>query len=119
MIAAMKRREFITLLGAAAAWPLAARAQQPAMPAIGFLGTSTASSPPAIGFHRGLGEAGFVEGRNIAVEYRFSEGRYDQLSALVAELVGRNRGDSLRCRGRAGRTRRQEHPRSGGVCQRQ
>ena len=90
MIAAMKRREFITLLGAAAAWPLAARAQQPAMPAIGFLGTSTASSPPAIGFHRGLGEAGFVEGRNIAVEYRFSEGRYDQLPALVAELVGRN-----------------------------
>jgi putative ABC transport system substrate-binding protein len=86
----IERREFITLLGAAAAWPLAARAQQPAMPAIGFLGTSTASSPPAIGFHRGLGEAGFVEGRNIAVEYRFSEGRYDQLPALVAELVGRN-----------------------------
>jgi hypothetical protein len=53
-----------TLLCGATAWPLTARAQQPAMPAIGFLGTSTASSPPAIGFHRGLGEAGFVEGRN-------------------------------------------------------
>jgi putative tryptophan/tyrosine transport system substrate-binding protein len=87
----MKRREFIALLGgAAAAWPVAAHAQQPAMPVIGFLGTSTASSPPVIGFHRGLGEAGFVEGRNIAVEYRFSEGRYDQLPVLVAELVGRN-----------------------------
>jgi putative tryptophan/tyrosine transport system substrate-binding protein len=88
----IRRREFITLLGGAAAmWPHAAYAQQPAMPVIGFLGvTSTENSPPLIGFRRGLGEAGFVEGRNVAVEYRLAEGRYDRLPALVAELVGRN-----------------------------
>jgi hypothetical protein len=87
----MRRREFITLLGgAAAAWPVAARAQQPAMPVIGFLGTSTANVPPLIGFRSGLAEAGFVEGRNIAVEYRFSEGRYERLPELVADLLGRN-----------------------------
>src|SRR5262245_21781271 len=86
----MNRRHFITLLGGAAAWPLAARAQQPAMPVVGFLGTSTANTPTLIGFRNGLAETGFVEDHNIAVEYRFSEGRYDRLSAMVADLVARN-----------------------------
>jgi putative tryptophan/tyrosine transport system substrate-binding protein len=86
----MKRRDFITLLGGAAAWPLAARAQQTATPPVGFLGTSTANVTPLIGFHRGLAEAGLVEGRNVAVEYRFSEGRYERLPELVADLLGRS-----------------------------
>jgi hypothetical protein len=60
------------------------------MPVIGFVGTSTANVPPLIGFRRGLAEAGFVEGRNVAVEYRFSEGRYERLPELVADLLGRN-----------------------------
>jgi putative ABC transport system substrate-binding protein len=87
----MQRREFITLLGATAAWPVAARAQQSGMPVIGFLGSSSSGADNSFIEHlrRGLGDAGFVEGHNLVVEYRWAEGRYDRLPALAAELVRR------------------------------
>src|SRR5450759_3738122 len=87
----MKRREFITLIGGTAvSWPVAARAQQAAMPIVGFLSSRSPneSEVHTAAFRRGLSKTGFVEGQNVAITYRWAEGHYERLSALASELVG-------------------------------
>src|SRR5258708_723512 len=88
----MRRRSSLALLGSAAiAWPLLARGQQPALPVVGFLHSGSPDTSPryVAGFRKGLSEAGYVEGRNVAITFHWAEGRYDRLPALVADLVGR------------------------------
>jgi ABC-type uncharacterized transport system substrate-binding protein len=90
--AGMKRREFITLItGAAVVWPFTARAQQPSMPVVGYLDTASASTTAHFmaEFRRGLKDAGYIDGQNVAIEYRLAEGDYDKLPVLAAELVRR------------------------------
>jgi putative ABC transport system substrate-binding protein len=87
----VRRRDFITLLGGAATWPLTVRAQQPAIPVIGFLhpASKAAYEDMLAAFSQGLKETGYVEGQNVTIEYRWAEGRYDRLPAMAVELIDR------------------------------
>src|SRR5215831_5419833 len=94
MTVPIARRKFVVALGGAAAWPLAARAQQRAMPVIAYLSSRTADSDSSmlVAVRRGLADVGLAEGRNVAIEYRFTDGRYDPLSAQLTDLTQRKVG---------------------------
>jgi putative tryptophan/tyrosine transport system substrate-binding protein len=87
----MRRRDFIALVGSAASWPLAARAQQPALPVVAFIdgGSPVADAANVIAFRKGLGEAGFIENQNVTIDYHWLEGRYDRLPTMMADLISR------------------------------
>jgi putative tryptophan/tyrosine transport system substrate-binding protein len=108
----LNRRELLILGGSLVAWPLAARAQQKAMPVIGVLGSSSPGPSAAFvaAFHQGLGETGYVVGQNVAIEYRWAEGHYDRLPALAADLVGR-KVDVIATTGGTSPARRKARPR--------
>src|ERR1700745_1912278 len=93
----MRRREFIAGLGGAVAWPLGARAQQPALPVIGYLSAASRITTAERSFLRGLSEIGYVEGRNVAIEYRWAEGQYNRLQTMAADLVNRRVAAIARC----------------------